>query len=130
MFTSVHLLYITHLSPKGLEAEGGNLDENKSDVFLLCKHYMHSTRLTRNQPCCCQPTAFPGLALLPLSTCPGTHSVNANFRSSGKTARQIALAPWNLIRASNYLVELCDSNESKRTFEAPQLVSLWKVLRH
>ena len=46
--------------------------------------------------------------------------MNANFR---KTARQIALAPWNLIRASNYLVELCDSNESKRTFEAPQLVS-------
>ena len=127
---SLHRICYTHCAPKDLEAEGDNPDENKSDVFLLCKHYMHSTSLTQKPALLLPANRLSRLGPAPTEPLARNSFSERQLQEFRKTARQIALAPWNLIRASNYLVELCDSNEAKRIFEPPELVFLFKVMRH
>eukprot|EP00438_Fugacium_kawagutii_P010345 Skav210916 [mRNA] locus=scaffold4127:33786:39501:+ [translate_table: standard] len=105
-----------------LEVTSENPEGCKSDVFLLCKHFMHSTALTQ------KPTLLlPAERLQALGPAPAqqlsrnlfSERQHSEFR---KTARQIALPPWNLTRASIYLIELCSNNMSQIHPLPPNLV--------
>lgn len=95
---------------------------NDSDVFLLCKHFMHSSCLTQKPTLLLPASRLGNVGLQPTQTISRNKLSDRQLAEFRKTARQIAEPPWSLLRASDYLNRLCDDNASEKVHDPPPLV--------
>ena len=107
------------LSLEELETDGP--EGHPSDVFLLCKHYMHSTCLTQKPTLLLPANRLEKIGPAPTQHLPRNTLSERQLGEFKKTARLISEAPWSLTQASNYLMELCDNNQAQRHQGPPEL---------
>eukprot|EP00435_Cladocopium_sp_Y103_P056732 s693_g19.t1 len=106
-----------------LEVDSGEgPDGSESDVFLLCKHYMHSSVLTQEPTLILPASRLGKLAESPTVVLGRNKFSDRQVSEFRKTARQIAEPPWSLRAGSEYLTRLCDDNIAERRHDPPSLI--------
>jgi hypothetical protein len=93
--------------------------ERDDDVILLAKHWMHSTSLCQHPFLLLPATRLQMLDACPVQAMPRNIMTERALREYRKTALAVALAPWRVLRAAEYLENLCQCNESQNWPEPP-----------
>ena len=100
----------------GVPIENGHVDwqdlENQpSDVVLLVKQFMRDIKMAQS-PILVQPQSVAGaLRREDLTVMPRNALGDRGLKEYRKTAAAVALEPWKLFKAQQYLEHLCDRNE-------------------
>ena len=90
-------------------------------MFLLCKHFMHSSVLTQPPTLLLPAARLQRVSGLPSKLLPRNTLSERQLKEFRKTARLISQPPWSLQRGCEYLQGMCDDNQSGREHQPPEI---------